>query len=132
MSVQPGKSQGSKIVLAKLPREEYTRFQQYAERNGETINASVRRLVLTEVDRPRLKRVAGKSVFKYDKTTDRFAWLVSCDDGTEIKVEDSLNADSLEQLSESLGAALNERNVSIRKSQRGSVAFPTKLERRKK
>lgn len=132
MSVQPGKSQGNKIVAAKIPREEFTRFQLYSEQNGETTNASIRRLILTEIDKPRPKRIAGKSVFEYDRNRDNFAWKVLCDDASTIEIDGDFPAASLEQLSESLRKAIDERNSFIRKSKRESVAFPMKLERKRK
>ena len=127
MSVQPGQSQGSKIVLAKLPREEYTRFQQFAERNGETINATVRRLILTEIDRPRLKRIAGRSLFDYDRRTDKFTWKIECDDGSSVVIDESVSADTLEQLNASVITAVEARNSFIRKDKTGSVSYPTRL-----
>jgi len=131
MSVQPGKSQGSKIVLAKIPREEFTRFQLYSEQNGETTNASLRRLILTEIDRPSPRRIAGNSVFEYNKHKDNFVWKVLIDDGSTIEIDSDFPANSLEQLSESLRKAADERNAFIRKSRIGSVSFPTKLARRR-
>ncbi len=132
MSVQPGKSQGNKIVLAKIPREEFTRFRLYSEQNGETTNSSLRRLILTEIDKPGSRRVAGKSVFEYDKSKDNFAWKVVRDDGSIMEIDCDLPANSLEQLLESLRKATEERSSFIRKSRNGSVSFPTKLERKRK
>ena len=42
------KSLGNKVVLAKIPREEYTRFQQYCDMNDETVNSFLRRINIME------------------------------------------------------------------------------------
>jgi hypothetical protein len=127
MSVQPGKSQGNKIVLAKIPREEFTRFQLYSGQNGETTNATLRRLILTEIDKPRARRIAGKSVFEYNKQKDNFTWKVICDDDSAFEIDSNLPASSLEQLLGSIKKATDERNLFIRKNKSGSVSFPNKL-----
>jgi len=129
MSVQPGKSQGSKIVVAKIPREEYTRFQLYSQQNGETINAALRRLILTEIDKPRPRRIAGKSAFEYLRSKDNFSWNVLGDNGSAIEIDGDLPADSLEQLQESIKRAIEERNSFIGRSKNGSVSYPTRLGR---
>ncbi len=131
MSVQPGKSQGNKLVLAKIPREEFTRFHLYSEQNGETTNASIRRLILTEIDNPRPRRIAGKSVFEYNKQKDNFTWKVLGDDDSAFEIDGNLPASSLEQLLESIKKATDERNLFIRRRKNGSVSFSDRLLRGK-
>ena len=132
MSVPPGKSQGNKIVVAKIPREEFTRFKLYSQQNGETTNATLRRLILTEIDTPRPKRIAGRSVFEYSRNKDNFVWKILCDDGSAIELDSDLPSASLEQLQESLRKAIDGRNLFIRKRKVRSVPFPAKLVRRGK
>ena len=132
MSVQPGKSQGSKLVVAKLPREEFTRFKLYSGQNGETTNATLRRLILTEIDRPRPTRLAGKSIFEYNKERDNFAWKIEMDEGSTMEVDSNLPASSIDQLLESLKEAVDERNSFIRRSRSESVPFPARLGRKRK
>src|SRR3989304_10117510 len=101
MIPETGKSLGNKVVLAKIPREEFSRFQQYCDHNGETINASLRRMILSEIDNPQPSKIAGKSVFVYNKSKDNFAWKVVLDNGTIFNIDDNLPANSIGQLLES-------------------------------
>jgi hypothetical protein len=132
MSAQLGKSQGNKVVLAKIPREEFTRFKQYCDRNGETINASLRRLIASEIYNPQPGRVAAQSVFEYNKHKDNFAWRIISDDNLIFEIDGDLPASSVEQFLESLRKATDARNSFIRKGKKGSAPFPTRLIRRRK
>lgn len=132
MNQETRKSLGNKVVLAKIPREEYSQFQQYCDHNDETINASLRRMILSEIENPHPSKIAGTSVFEYNKSKDNFAWKVVLDDGKIFDIDNNLPASSIEQLHESLMQAIEERNVFIRKNKNGSVSLPTKLLRIKK
>lgn len=127
-----GKSLGNKVVLAKIPREEFSQFQQYCDRNGETINSSLRKMIQSEIRNPVTTKIAGKSLFQYNKNKDNFSWKVVQDDGTEFNIDDDLPANSLEQLLESLMSAIEERDAFLKKTNVDSVSFPKKLLRRKK
>ena len=122
----------NKVVLAKLPREEFSRFKQYCDLNGETINAALRKMILSEVDNPKPAKIAGKSFFEYNKGKDNFIWKVVLDEGAVFTIDANLSFNVVEQLSESLFRAIEERNSFVRRSKRGSVAFPTKLFGRRK
>jgi hypothetical protein len=127
-----GRSLGNKVVLAKIPREEFTRFQEYCDHNGETINSSLRRMILSEIDNPHPSKIAGKSTFTYNKNKDSFSWKVILDDGAEFNIDDDLPANTVEQLLESLVKATEERNSFIKKNRSDSVSLPNKLMRRRK
>jgi len=127
-----GKSLGNKIISTKLPREEFTRFKYYCDSNGETINASLKRMILSEIDDPEPTKIAGKSIFKYNRNKDNFSWKVAADEGIIFNIDDNLPANSLEQLLETIKNAVDERNSRTKKKTRGSVSFPTKLMRKKK
>ena len=129
---EQGKSIGTKIISAKIPREEFTRFRYYCDSNGETMNASLRRIILSEIDNPKPARIAGKSVFEYNKGKDNFAWKVALDDDKVFNIDNNLPASSVEQMLDSLAKAVDERNSFIRKNKNGSISFPTKLLRKKK
>jgi rRNA-processing protein FCF1 len=51
-SEKPTRVQENKVVMAKLPREEFSRFQHYCEQKGKTVNATIRQIVMDEVDKP--------------------------------------------------------------------------------
>lgn len=127
-----GKSLGNKVVLAKIPREEYTRFQQYCDMNEETVNAFLRRRILEEIDNPQPAKIAGKSVFEYNRQKDNFAWKVILDNDTVFSIDDNLPSDTVEQLLESLMDAVDKRKSIIKKSMMDSVSVPNKLLRRRK
>ena len=130
-SVKDGKSLGNKVVLAKLPREEFTQFQHYCELNGETINSALRKIILAEIDRPRSIRLACKNVIEYNKNKDNFSWKITLDDNSIIAIDENLSADTAEQLYESLQIAIGQRNSDLKKRKKDSVAFPTKIMRKK-
>lgn len=126
-SVEKGKSLGNKVVLAKLPREEFTQLQHYCELNGETINSILRKIIVAEINHPRSIKLAGRSIIEYDKNKDNFSWRISLDTNTSITVDENLSADTVEQLYETLQNAIQFRNSSIKKKKKDSVAIPTKL-----
>lgn len=127
-----GKSLGNKVVLAKIPREEFSEFQRYCDHNGETINSSLRRMIQSEIKNPHPSKIAGESVFQYNRNKDNFSWKVVLDDGASFSIDDDLPANSVEQLLESLLKAIEERNSFIKKNNVDSVSFPNKLVRRRK
>jgi|TARA_B110000495_G_C23020657_1_gene605450 hypothetical protein len=126
-----GKSLGNKVVLAKIPREEYTKFQQYCDANEETINSFLRRKILDEIDNPQTIKIAGKSVFEYNKLKDNFSWKVTLDDNSSFSIDDNLPADAIEQFLESSMNAVNERRRYIKKETKNSVSIPSKLRKMK-
>jgi len=130
-SVKGGKSLGNKVVLAKLPREEFTQFQHYCELNGVTINSALRKIILAEIDHPRSIRLAGKNIIEYNKDKDNFSWRITLDDDSIIVVDENLSTDTVEHLYASLQNAIELRNSNIKKGKKESVAFPTKLMRKK-
>jgi hypothetical protein len=111
MSLQKEKSLGNKVVLAKIPREEFSRFQQYCDHNGESINASLRRMILSEINNPQPTKIAGKSVFIYNRQKDNFSWKIDLDEDYVFTIDDNLPADTVEQLLESLNVAINKRKT---------------------
>ena len=127
LMIQTGKSLGNKVVLAKIPREEFTRFQQYCDQNGETINASLRRMIVSAIENPQPARIACKSVFDYNKAKDNFSWKVIFDDDAVFEIDDDLPVNSLEQLLDALHKGIDERDLFIRKRRVGSVSFPSML-----
>ena len=53
-SDKPARVQENKVVMAKLPRDEFSRFKHYCDLKGETINAVIKRVVMAEVDRSQM------------------------------------------------------------------------------
>ena len=121
-----------KVVMCKIPREEFTRFQQYCDMNDETSNACLKRIISENIDNPQPAKIAGKSVFEYNKQKDNFSWKVLLDDNSSFSIDGNLPAETIEQLLESLMDAVDKRKSSIKKSMSDSVSVPSKLMRTKK
>ena len=123
---------GVKTISTKLSREEFTRLQYHCKSNDEAINSFLKRVALTEVDNPEPVKIAGKSVFEYNRQNDNFSWKVILDDNSKLSIDDNLPANTAEQFFESLMDAVNKRKAIIKKSIVDSVSIPNKLIREKK
>ena len=121
-----------KVVMCKIPREEFTRFQQYCDMNDETSNACLKRIISENIDNPQPAKIAGKSVFEYNKQKDNFSWKVLLDDNSSFSIDGNLPAETIEQLLESLMDAVDKRKSLIKKSMSDSVSVPSKLTRTKR
>ena len=121
-----------KVVMCKIPREEFTRFQQYCDMNDETSNACLKRIISENIDNPQPAKIAGKSVFEYNKQKDNFSWKVLLDDNSSFSIDGNLPAETIEQLLKSLMDAVDKRKSLIKKSMSDSVSIPSKLMREKK
>ncbi len=129
---EPTRVQENKVVMTKLPREEFTRFQKYCEQKKETINAALRRIVMAEVDIPSKEFLSGKNVFLYNQNKDNFTWRIVLDDGSKVDVAKDLSAEYVEQLHDVLSKAVEERNAYVQKAKKESVAVPRKIMRKKR
>lgn len=126
-----GKSSGNKVIMAKLPREEFVRLQKHCELKKETVNSVIRKAVMNELDESIPHMLAGKNVFSYNRNKDNFTWSVMLDNGHRVDVEDDLPASSAVQLLEALKTAVEERNVYIRKEEKETIPMPSKIMRKK-
>jgi hypothetical protein len=125
-------SQGNKVVLSKIPREEFSKFQRYCEVNGESINSAIKRMIMAEIANPSSLNVAGKNVFLYNKNTDTFTWRVTLDDGSMQEVASDISPSFVEQLYRSISKANEERDSYIKKENKESVPVPTRILKDKK
>lgn len=128
---EEGKSMGVKTISTKLSREEYTRLQYHCKTNDEAINSFLKRVALAEVDNPEPIKIAGKSVFEYNRESDSFSWKVVLDDNSKLNIDDNLPAETTAQFLESLMDAVTKRKSVIKKSRTDSVSIPNNLMRRK-
>ncbi len=122
----------NKIVMSKITREDFTKFQQYCDMNEETTNACLKRLISEKIDNPEPTKIAGKSVFDYNRQKDNFSWKILLDNDSIITMDDNLPAETIEQLLESLMDAIDKRQVQIKKSMADSVSIPSRLLRMRK
>src|SRR3989338_2214203 len=109
------KSLGSKVVMAKLAREDFIKLQKHCEIKGESINSVIRKAIMNEVDEPIPHSLAGKNLLVYNRAKDNFSWRVMLDNGLRVDVEDDLSAEFVAQLFSSVKDAVDERNTYIKK-----------------
>lgn len=124
---EPTRQQENKTVLAKLSREEFSRFQNYCEKKEKSINAVIKGLILDEVDNPANSNIAGKNIFLYNQGNDSFTWRLLLDDRSEVDLIKDVSVQYLEQLFDGLREAMSERNIHLKRKNKGSVPVPTKL-----
>lgn len=129
MANKPLRVQENKVVMAKLSREDFIKLQKHCSVKNESVNAVVRKAIMTEVDSPVPHMLAGKNLFVYNKYKDNFSWRVVLDKGLRVDIEDDLPAEYVSQLFDSIKQAVDERDTYIKKENNG-VPIPSKLVRK--
>lgn len=129
MANKPLRVQENKVVMAKLSREDFIKLQKHCSVKNESVNAVVRKAIMTEVDSPVPHMLAGKNLFVYNKYKDNFSWRVVLDNGLRVDIEDDLPAEYVSQLFDSIKQAVDERDTYIKKENEG-VPIPSKLVRK--
>ncbi len=126
-SSKPIRSQENKVVMAKLPREDFIKLQKHCELTGESVNSIVRKAVMGAIETPIPHMLAGRNVFLYNRFKDNFRWRVVLDDGNRVDIEEDLPAEYVAQLFDVVKTAVDERNTLLKKEKKDSVPFPSKL-----
>ena len=129
-SEKEGKSQGNKVVLAKLPREDFIKLQKHCEIKKETINSVVKKAIMSEIYEPVPNMLAGKNIFIYNRIKDNFSWRILLDNELRVDIEDNLTSEFVSQLFDSLKQAVDERETYTKKESKDSVSIPSKLVRK--
>ncbi len=129
MANKPLRVQENKVVMAKLSREDFIKLQKHCSVKNESVNAVVRKAIMTEVDSPVPHMLAGKNLFVYNKYKDNFSWRVVLDKGLRVDIENDLPAEYVSQLFDSIKQAVDERDTYIKKENNG-VPIPSKLVRK--
>lgn len=127
---KPLRVQENKVVMAKLPRADFIRLQKHCAVKNESVNAIIRKAIMTEIDSPVPHMLAGKNLFVYNRHKDNFSWKVMLDNGLRVDIEDDLPAEYVSQLFDSLKQAVDERNTYIKKERKEAVPIPSKLVRK--
>ena len=130
MANKPLRVQENKVVMAKLPREDFIKLQKHCSIKNESVNSVVRKAVMAEIDSPVPHMLAGKNLFVYNRYKDNFSWRVILDNGLRVDIEDDLPAESVSQLLDSLKQAVDERETYIKKESKDAVSIPSKLVRK--
>ncbi len=130
-SKDPVRVQENKVVMAKLPRDEFIRLQKHCETKKESINSVIRKAIKNEVGEPLPHMLAGKNLFVYNRVKDNFGWRVMLDNGLRVDIEDDLSSEFVSQLYDELKKVIDERNTYIKKESRETVSIPSKIVRKK-
>lgn len=130
-SNKPVRVQENKVVMAKLPREDFIKLQKHCDIKKESVNSVIRKAIMNEVDEPVPHMLAGKNHFIYNQYKDNFSWRVMLDNGLRVDIEDDLPAEYVLQLFEEVKKAVDERGSYIKKEIKESVSIPSKIVRKK-
>lgn len=128
---QPTRTQENKVVMAKLPREDFIKLQKHCEIKKESVNSTIKKAIMNEIDEPAPHMISGKNLFIYNRAKDNFSWRVMLDNELRIDIEEDLSAEYVSQLFEVLKKAIDERNTYIKKETSRSVPIPSKILRNK-
>jgi len=120
-------SEGFRTIATRVSQHEADLVVGYCKRKGTTPSKFIKRLLLNELNISVPNNIAGKNTIKYNKKDDTFSWLVTLDNGEKSEVIESMSPEYLEELLETINAAVKHRDFSINKKQNDSVAVPTQL-----
>ena len=130
-SIKPTRVQENKVVMAKLPREDFIKLQKHCEIKKESVNSVIRKAIMNEVDEPIPHMLAGKNIFVYNQHKDNFSWRVMLDNELRVDIEDDLLVEYVSQLLDSLKQAVDERETYIKKESKDAVPIPSKIVRKR-
>ncbi|MDO8508187.1 MAG: hypothetical protein Q7S27_00720 [Nanoarchaeota archaeon] len=120
--------QKNRIFQVKVPLEKGREFEDICKIEDKTVNAKLRELIeISTSEHNKRYFLAGKNKIEYDKTNDKFVWIVELDDGKQIEVLDNLSIDFLNNIKEEISKASIERQNWIGSRKIGSVSMPNSL-----
>ncbi|MDR3062833.1 MAG: hypothetical protein LBU40_01675 [Methanobrevibacter sp.] len=114
-------------ISAKLPRDEITLFKNYCEKEDISPSAMIRKLIKKEIDNPISDYIAGKNIIKYNKRNDKFQWSIELDNAERFNILDEIKIDFLNDLNKQINNALINRQLSLKKKRKDSVAINRKF-----
>ena len=129
-NVQKKNVLGYKVIMSKLPREDFNKLRKQCDIEEETINSFTRKAVMERIEKPLPNMLAGRNLFIYNKAKDNFRWSIVLDNEHRVDVEDDLPAEYVAQLLEALKMAVDERHTYIKKQSKDSVPVPRRFVRR--
>lgn len=118
-----------KSVSTKMSRHEYILLEGYCSKKGVTPSSLIRALLLKEMKITIPSNVAGKNKIEYSKEKDHFSWSIELDDGSSIEVLKNVSPAYLEDLNLVIAKAIEQRDNTIKRKRKGSVAVPGRLGR---
>ncbi|MFA6989519.1 MAG: hypothetical protein WC197_05560 [Candidatus Gastranaerophilaceae bacterium] len=132
-----------KVMSVRVPTTLEQQFRRYCERNGKSVSSQIAILMQDEL-KPRFSDVlAGRNIIKYNRNNDSFEWLFVVDtplpmekknsDGTrvietkEFVVLKKISMEFIEELIANMIGAIKERDFTIGKKNKDSVAVPKEI-----
>ena len=116
-----------KSVSTKMSRHEFILLEDYCSKKGVTASSLIRELLLKEMKFTVPANVAGKNKIEYSKEKDNFFWSIELDDSTSIDVLKNVSPAYLEDLNLIVSKAIEQRDSSIKRKRKRSVAVPGRL-----
>jgi hypothetical protein len=130
-------------MSVRVPTTLEQQFRRYCERNGKSVSSQIAILMQDEL-KPRFSDVlAGRNIIKYNRNNDSFEWLFVVDtplpmekknsDGTrvietkEFVVLKKISMEFIEELIANMIGAIKERDFTIGKKNKDSVAVPKEI-----
>lgn len=117
----------TKIMVAKVSFGTYKQFEESCKNEGKNINKKLNEMIDRELEGQKGYFLAGKNKFVYDKTIDKFSWVVELDRGEKKEVLSNLSLEFLKNIKEEIEKSFVERENWIQGSKKGSPAIPGRL-----
>jgi len=125
---KPTREEDNKVVMSKLPRDEFANFQKICEDEGKTINKKLRELIAKEIkSNSKSNFLSGVNKIIYNKVNNSFSWLVKLDSGQETEILNNLSLEFLKNLQQDIQEAIKERNRWVHQTKEDSVGIPKEL-----
>ena len=119
--------QRNRIFQVKVPLEKGREFENVCKNEEKTVNAKLRELIEDSLKGQKRYFLSGKNKVEYDKTKDKFVWIVELDDGKQIQVLNDLSIDFLNNVKEEILKSTIERQNWIGERKTSSVSIPKNL-----
>ena len=113
-----------KSLSAKVTTTEHKLINDYCKNKGTSPSKLIKRLLLSEIESTDPNYLAGKNIFKYNKSKDNYSWIIELDDDRKIKIEDNLSIEYIQNLKDELDKLIFERKEIIRYKKNSSIAIP--------
>lgn len=117
----------TKVMVAKVSFGTYKQFEESCKNEGKNVNKKLNEMIEKELEGQKGYFLAGRNKFVYDRTADKFSWIVELDNGVKKEILTNLSLDFLKNIKEEIEKTLVERENWIQGSKKGSPAIPSRL-----
>lgn len=116
-----------KTIGTRLPTHEAILVELYCKRKGVTPSSLIRELLLKQIDISIPNNVAGNNMVTYNRENDTYSWSILLDNKETVEVIANMSTQYIEELSNKMNKAIQERNLLTDKRKLASVAIPGRL-----